>query len=400
MNKKQVLMVMPVLKGGGAERVASILTNEFQKNGYDCEFLLTSCKRNEVINRDLDESIPVLSLQELFEKNFIVDAVCFLLKILSSILCKPFEKVKKTVPVSFSHLSFASNYYKEIKALEKVLASRPNATVIAFLQPSIPIVLLAGRNTKNRIVVSERGDANLLMKHRYGYKFIEKYYKRADEMVFQTADAQKVYPPNIASKGTVIFNPIKEKLPERYTGERNKNITTFCRISHQKNLPLLVEAFSELRKAYKDYRLRIIGNTSNADDEKALDETKAVISRLELGEFVDFEPFSLNVHDEIVSDAVYVNSSDREGMSNAMLEAMAIGMPVVCTDCPVGGAKAIIKNGENGILVPMKDKKSLADALYKIISDKDFSQKLSENAVKIKEELSLSNIAEKWMELI
>ena len=400
MNKKQVLMVMPVLKGGGAERVASILTNEFYNNGYSCEFLLTSCEKEGVINRDLDKNIPVLVLREFFEKNFIVDAFYSFLRVLSSFLCKPFEKSKKTVPVLFSYLSFVSNYHKEIKAFEKLLKSRPDSTVIAFLQPSIPIVLLAGRKAKNRIIISERGDSNRLMKHRYGFGFIKKYYERADRVVFQTVDAQSVYPENIASKGTVIFNPIKEDLPERYTGERNKNITTFCRISHQKNLPLLVDAFAELHKSYGDYRLRIIGDTANEDDEKALKETKEIITKLGIDQLVDFEPFSFNVHQEIIKDAVYVNSSDYEGMSNAMLEAMAIGMPVVCTDCPVGGAKAIIKNGENGILVPMKDKKSLADALLKIISDKELSQQLSENAVKLKEELSLSNIAEKWMKLI
>ena len=68
---KKVLMVMPVLKGGGAERVASILTNEFYKNGCTCEFLLTSCKKEEVISRDLDENIPVIILRDFFEKSFI-----------------------------------------------------------------------------------------------------------------------------------------------------------------------------------------------------------------------------------------------------------------------------------------------------------------------------------------
>ena len=238
------------------------------------------------------------------------------------------------------------------------------------------------------------------MKHRYGYDFIKKYYDRADKIVFQTNDAQNAYPKNIASKGTVIFNPIKEGLPECYTGERNKNITTFCRISFQKNLAILAEAFSLVHKKYPDYRLRIIGDTQNSDDEKALKELKDVIEKAGINDFVDFEPFSTDVHNKIIADAVYVNSSDYEGMSNAMLEAMAIGMPVVCTDCPIGGAKAIIKNGENGILVPVRDEKSLSEALQKVISDKDLSDKLSANASEIKNELSLFNISRKWMELL
>ncbi len=397
MNKK-VLMVMPVLKGGGAERVASILTNEFYKNGYDCEFLLTSCNRDEVISRDLHESISVIILRDFFQKSF-ADNFYKLLQIFTSLICKPFEKSGLKVPTFFSYLSFVANYHKEVKALGKVLQDRENATVVAFLQPSIPLVLLAGRKTKNRIIISERCDSKRLMKHRYGYNFVKKYYQRADRAVFQTEDAKNAYPENIASKGTVIFNPIKENLPERYVGERNKNITTFCRISFQKNLPLLAKAFSEVRKEYVDYRLRIIGNTQNQDDEKALAETKALINELNLEDYIDFDPFSLDVHSEIIEDAVYVNSSDYEGMSNAMLEAMAIGMPVVCTDCPIGGAAAIIKNGENGLLVPVGDSAALTEAIKKVISDRELSEKLSENAVKIKEDLSLGNVAKKWMEL-
>ncbi len=400
MSKKQVLMVMPVLKGGGAERVASILTNEFSKNGYSCEFLLTSCDKECVINRDLNKDIPVLILREFFTKSFIVDAHYSILRVLSSFICKPFEKKKKAVPVLFSYISFVSNYHKELSALKKVLKERPNATVVAFLQPSIPLVLLAGKKIKNRIIISERGDANRLMKHRYGYRFIEKYYIRAEKAVFQTEDAKNIYPPNISSKGTVIFNPLKENLPEPYSGERNKNITTFCRISYQKNLPLLIEAFNEVHKVHPDYRLCIIGNTGNADDEKALEETKNTISNLGLEAYVDFEPFALNVHEKIINDALYVNSSDYEGMSNAMLEAMAIGMPVVCTDCPVGGAAAVIENGVNGLLVPVADKVALARAINMIIEDSDLSQRLSQNAIEIREKLSLTNIAKEWMELL
>ena len=65
-KNKKILMVMPVMKGGGAERVASLLLNEFSRNGYNCEFLLTSSDKNDVINRDLNPDIPITSV---YEKN-------------------------------------------------------------------------------------------------------------------------------------------------------------------------------------------------------------------------------------------------------------------------------------------------------------------------------------------
>lgn len=394
-GKKKILMVMPVMKGGGAERVASLLLNEFYKNGYDCEFLLTSTKKDDVINRDLDLDIPINSVFH-NKKNGLFFRT---LELISSLLCKPFEILGINVPACFAYLSFFSQYHTEIKALKEKLMNEPDTKVISFLQPSVPMTLIAAKNLPNRVIVSERGDPKRLLKKRYGYNFIKKYYQRADAVVFQTNDAKSAYPDNISAKGTVIFNPINDKLPEPYFGEREKYITTFCRISRQKNLPMLVEAFADFHKEFNDYRLKIIGEPQNDDDRASLNETKALADKLGITDYIDYLPFSAQVHDLIIRDAMYVNSSDYEGMSNAMLEAMAIGMPVVCTDCPIGGAKAVIENGRNGMLAKVGDPKDFADAIIKVLSDKELAESLSLNAAKIRDELSLENISRKWKEL-
>ena len=394
-GKKKILMVMPVMKGGGAERVASLLLNEFSRNGYSCEFLLTSSKKEDVINRDLNPDIPITSVFS-GKKNGLFFKVS---ELLASLLCKPFEMLGINVPACFAFLSFFSQYHNEIKALREKLKNEPDTTVISFLQPSVPMTLIAAKGLPNKVVISERGDPKRLLKKRYGYNFIKKYYQRANAVVYQTNDAMATYPKNISSKGTVIFNPINDKLPEPYFGEREKCITTFCRISRQKNLPVLVEAFAGFHKEFSDFRLRIIGEPQNDDDRASLSEATALADKLGVSEYIDFEPFSSNVHNLIIRDAMYVNSSDYEGMSNAMLEAMAIGMPVVCTDCPIGGANAVIENGKNGMLAKVGDPKDFADAIIKVLSDKELAESLSLNAVKIRDELSLENISKKWMEL-
>ena len=399
-KNKKILMVMPVLGGGGAERVASVLENEFYHNGFDAEFLVTSTDREKIVNRDLDENISITVIRELFKKEHIIQKIFYkLLRLITSFVCKIFESLKIELPVCFAYLSFISEYRREIKAMRNKLKAEPDTIIVVFLQPSIPIVLLAARGLPNRIIISERGDPKRLMQKRYGYKFIEKYYTRADAAVFQTEDAKNTYPANIAKKGVVIFNPINEKLPEAYHGERNKKITTFCRISRQKNLPMLIDAFEKVHNAFPEYKLCIIGKPNNQDDEAALEETKAIIDKYNLAGFVEFLPFSSNVHQEIIADALYVNSSDYEGMSNAMLEAMAIGMPVVCTDCPIGGASAVIKNGKNGMLAKVGDPEDFANAIIKVLSDKNLADSLSLNGSKIREELALKNISKKWMEL-
>ncbi len=397
-KNKKILMVMPVMKGGGAERVASLLLNEFHKNGYDCEFLLTSSTKEESVIRDLDCGIPITSLSRNSGK--LQKLLYSVLRILSSIFCKPFELFSIPVPSLFAYISFVSHYYSEINELKTKLKQEPESTIISFLQPSVPITLIAAKNLPNRVIISERGNPKRLLKKRYGYNFIKKYYQRADAVVFQTQNALNAYPENISEKGTVIFNPINNKLPESYFGKREKFVTTFCRISPEKNLIMLAEAFAEFFKENKDYRLKIIGDAVNDSDKNTLNQLKEQIYSLGISDVTDILPFSLCVHNLILRDAMYVNSSDYEGMSNAMLEAMAIGMPVVCTDCPIGGANAVIENGENGILTEVGNAKELAEAMKKIASDKDFSDKLSRNAAQIREKLSLENTAKKWMELL
>lgn len=399
-KKKKLMFTMPVMKGGGAEKVAALLLNEFNKIGYDCELILTNSDRNEIVERGLDSAIKLTVLRESFPQNGIFKKIFLtVFRLFASLVCKIPEALGKKVPSNLARLSFEAQYYDELKTLKKHFKANPSASILSFLQPSIPLTLLASENLPNKIIVSERADPYRLLKKRYGYNFIKKYYQRADSVVFQTNDAMAAYPDNISEKGTVIFNPINNLLPEPYLGDREKYITTFCRISRQKNLPVLVEAFAEFRKTYSDYRLKIIGEPQNDDDRASLNETKALADKLGITEYIDFHPFSSQVHGMIIRDAMYINSSDYEGMSNAMLEAMAIGMPVICTDCPIGGANAVIDNNENGILTEVGNAKELCEAMKKIAGDKSFADKLSRNAAKIRQELSLENTAKKWMEL-
>ena len=97
---------------------------------------------------------------------------------------------------------------------------------------------------------------------------------------------------------------------------------------------------------------------------------------------------------------MFVSSSDYEGMSNSMLEAMAMGLPCVCTDCPAGGARAVIKDGENGLLTPVGDSHALYLAMKKIAENPGLANKLSQNSVKIRNKQSVDKIIKKWMELI
>lgn len=398
---KEVMFVLPVMHGGGAERVAAQIANEIHSRGIKVTFVLTSDTESQVMRTDLSDDIPLITVQDSLGKEATISKLCYRIKgLFSSLLCKPFESLGKPVPADFAKMSLSAEYYREIRKMKEIISEHKNATVISFLQPSIPITLLAAKNLPNRIILSERGNPQRLMKKRYGRKFIEKYYQRAYKVVFQTEDARNVYPQNIAEKSVVISNPIKANLPAPYHGERNTYITTFCRISKQKNLPNLLQAFLIVHQKHPDYQLRIIGDTYNAEGKLVLKELREFIKSEKLEKNVIFEPFMQNVHEAIIKDCMYVNSSDYEGISNAMLEAMAIGMPVVCTDCPIGGAKATINDGENGLLVPIQNAEALANAMNRVIEDKELADKLSQNASKLRDKLSIEAITNLWEKLL
>ena len=97
---------------------------------------------------------------------------------------------------------------------------------------------------------------------------------------------------------------------------------------------------------------------------------------------------------------MFVSSSDFEGMSNSMLEAMAMGIPTVCTDCPAGGARAIIKDHENGLLTPLGNTEALYRAMQEVAASSELANTLSRNAVGLRDELTVDKIVEQWEAII
>ena len=399
-SQKDILMVIPVMHGGGAERVATLLLNEFKKQGHNCEVLLTNDKPDKIVRNELSPDIPINLLQDLPFFHRKRKSLLFFMKWYSTLTCRFFELIRQPVPSHFAYCSFVVQYHREIEAFHEYLKKRPRTIVITFLQPSIPIVLLATRHLVNYIVFSERGDAKRLMRSRYGQNFIEKYYKRANAVVFQTEEAKNAYPSNISDKGHIIINPITSNLPNAFDGERKQIINTFCRISKQKNLPLLINAFYIFHKIHPEYKLHIIGSSFNEEGDEVLNDLRQIIKSSRLEKDISFIPFSQSVHNDIKNDSIYVNSSDYEGISNAMLEAMAIGLPTICTDCPVGGARTIIRDHWNGILVPVRDVNQMANAMIEVIDNPELSRKMSENGRKIRKELNIENIAKQWLEVL
>lgn len=127
---------------------------------------------------------------------------------------------------------------------------------------------------------------------------------------------------------------------------------------------------------------------------------KLKIKELNLTESVSMPGFASNLPKEINRAAIYVSTSNHEGISNSMLEALGMGVPTIVTDCPVGGARCLCNTDENGILIPMNSKESLISAMKRIVMDKDYSLSLSKKATQLRETLQAENVSKNWLDLI
>lgn len=392
--KNEIIFIIKVMCGGGAERVISLLSRAAVEKEHNVSLILTHQSKNEAVLNDIDSRINIISLpDEINTDNQKSSWAPKIIMLSARIIGKLGFKEKSSV------LKYYSRNYKSVILLKNYFKKHKNASAVAFLYDSIFLTLLA-KNKSNRVIISERGDPAQSSGSKTVAAFMENEFSKADGIVFQSPDAQKWYEDNTPARGTVIFNPVKSDLPEPYNGERKKRIVNFCRISAQKNLIMLVDAFAEFHKQFSDYELDIIGNPVGNEVEGYLDAVNERIRYRHLENSIHISPARSDIHDYIKDYAMFVSSSDYEGMSNSMLEAMAIGLPSVCTDCPAGGARAVIKNGENGLLTPVGDAHALSEAMKRIAIDPSLADKLSKNSVKIREEQSVEKIIKEWMELI
>lgn len=243
-----------------------------------------------------------------------------------------------------------------------------------------------------RKIFSLRSDPNKIQDQRR--KRIEKIYADADCVVFQTEDAMNYFDKSISSHGVVIANPIKDDLPSWDVYDHQKVIIAAGRLSLAKNFPMLIKAFASFWADHKDYKLVICGEGG------LLDELQKLANNLGVGNYVEFPGHVTDIHERMKKSAIYVSSSDSEGLSNSMLEALSIGIPTVCTDCPIGGARTFISDGENGYLVPVNDAGTLIERLSMLADDETIGRRFSEKSQKLKSELSTQSICDRWEEVL
>lgn len=391
--KKKVAFFIDSLGGGGAERVVSVLCRELCARGYQVDILMLQ-KRPiayplpQEVTLHYAEDMPVTSRWSQIVRKVLNGCMRLQVRFWNPLMRKlgrhDYLRVNETR--MFFYATYALPYREYLK-------QNPGCTAFGFLIRSNISMLMAAKGLDVRTVFCERNNPVRPDIHPNIIKLRDRLYRRCKAAVFQTED-ERAYYTRLRCDSAVIPNPLKEDLPLPFEGNRRKEIVNFCRLNKQKNIPLLMDAFEMLLAEYPDYTLRIYGRGEEKDHLIALAKAKG------LADTVIFEDFAPDVHEKIRDAAMYVCSSDFEGLSNSMLEALAIGLPCVCTDCEGGGARMMIRDHQNGLLVPVRDVQALYEAMQKIIENPALSRQLSCEAAKVREELSVEKIADRWESMI
>lgn len=344
---EKIVFVIPDMPGGGTERVVALLANEYSRRGIPTAILLFAGNERAY---PLDSRIEVVSVG---------------------------------VPSGGSFLERLGR----LRRMRRFYRENKNCQIWAFSAMGAVFSAVAALGQRHFFLVSERNDPT-----RYEHRRIRDLcYRRADVVVCQTADAVKSFPAGIRKKSVVIPNPL-ELREEPYAGEREKRIVAVGRLNAQKNHKLLLRAFAAFAKRHGNYVLEIYGQGELEA------ELKALAAELGIDRSVMFKGFSTKVLADIRTASMFVLSSDYEGISNSMLEAMALGLPVIATDCPIGGSRMYIRDGENGLLVPVGDVSALAYAMGRLADEPALGERFGREAVKLREDLTTAKIAKRFLE--
>ncbi len=356
----KILFYIGSLGKGGAERVISNLANYLVNDNE--VIIMTDLKRNSKYK--LNENVTIFSLDK--DDN-----------VLKFKIFKIFNNIKRLKNMN--------------KTLNKI---KPDAIISFLPNPSYRILLLK-RIIKVPVIISVRNDPNAEYNNFIKKFLVKVLYSRANGFVFQTEEARNWFSKKIQDKSAIIPNPINpDFICEPYKGEREKTIINIGRLAQQKNQKLLIDAFYEIQKKYPDYILKIYG------EGKLREKLEEQINELKLENKVFLMGIKDNIKEEIYKAGMFVLSSDFEGMPNTLMEAMALGLPCISTDCPCGGPKFLIKDKENGLLTEVGNKEELIDAIKYIINNQNEAKKMGNNANKICKILNPNLINDKWKKYI
>ncbi len=352
-HKNTLLIVGGTLQQGGAERIISVLSKEFLKYFREVKIVLW---REAPAFYTIAEQVEVVSI--------------------------PKRSGTKNV---VGHMVWFRRYVKQLK---------PYA-VLSFLAPfnMLSLVSLVGINIP--VYIANRSDPYYDAPNRLWRWIRDCSYHLASGISVQSKENKEYFSKSLQKKVSVIYNPVfiqPEWLGKALETAKEPVIVSVGRLSKEKNQTLLLEVFKEIHSEYPAYRLIIYGE----GDYRGVLEKK--IRDLGLEACVSLPGACPEVLTRILPAEIFVMTSDYEGMSNALIEAMVLGVPSISTR--VSGAMELIRDGENGKLVAIGNFDELKKALRDWLEHKDKARMCAFKGVKLADKLRLEAIVKEWLKFM
>lgn len=325
-KNKRILFIVPYLSGGGAERIVSNWSSELGEVGFEVHVLVFYGVENEY-------------------------------------------KINNKVEIH--RLAKDKDLYKRMNSLSKVLAIRK---VIKTIKPStvIPFVTYVGLVTNIArlglgvtLIDTIRNNPWKVPNNRINKAKRNLSVILSDLCIVQNYEQMRYFPKRLQKKMFVVPNSISDdliKFKKTYSNNKICKVVTLGRLEKQKNHKMLINAFSNIVLEHKDLELHIYGEGS------LYNELDDLISQLSLTDKVFLKGRTNNVASALCNSDLFVLSSNYEGMPNALMEAMAIGLPCISTNCPTGPSE-LISTGEDGLLVPVGNGEAMEKAIRDLIND-------------------------------
>ena len=358
----KILFHLNSLGKGGAERVVSLLANEFAKNGVEVVIATEWYSKEEY---ELDDKV---------------------------------KRIHVGLSERDESASRIAKQWIRIRNLRKAIVKEQADVVLSFCVKANYRAMMATVATNIPVIVSVRNDPKIDYVGKVNGVMNKLFLNKAAGCVFQTQEAKDFFDTVLQEKSRIICNPVNEKYLQAQRKEPKKKIVCVGRLVAQKNQMLLVNAFERILEKYDDYDLYLYGDGS--DDECKEELLTYVNANRLLRNHIHFMGLSSTLEKDMADAAMFVLPSNYEGMPNALMEAMALGLPVISTDCPCGGSRYWIEPGITGQLVPVKNVKSMAQAMeYYILNPRD-AESMGEKARRRLQEATLDKVYEQWQQYI
>lgn len=349
-TNNKIAFIISSLNAGGAERVVSLLANEFSKNK---KVFVITLNKDEPFYK-LDSNVSLIQLGVLNNSNNLI-------------------------------LAFLSNFIL-IQKIYQIFKINKISHVIGFMTTSNILAIICGKLLTNiKVSISERRNP---LTHNFGIwgKARSFLYKYADCLIVQT-DFIKDYYSKIMplSKIKIIKNPII--LNKQSFTKKEKIVLCVGRLNNNKNQTQLIKYFSKID--FKDWKLVFCGDGPNKL------KMQELIEKLNLKESVFLEGNVKNVQNYYKKASVFAFTSKSEGFPNAILEAMSFGCACISSNC-VTGTNKLITNEYNGYLIEQDSHNQYVFALEKLMFNSDLRRKFVENSNNLIKEYSVSKITKEW----